>query len=1085
MFKNIFFIFLFVLVWAPVYPQFTTNGNASQVSCNCFDMTQSTANQNASFFSNTTIDLSSPFDYTFTLFFGCDDLGGEGMTFMLQSAGNNQIGGANIWNLAADGIAPSMLVEFDTRNNGTTTGTGQINNGDIAADHIDFLTNGSTDHNTNSLLAGPPVPTPNLENCQDRFVRITWNPGTNTMDVYLDDLVTPITSLTNDIVNNVFGGNPNVHWGWTASTGALPNEQRVCLSLDASFTNSAATCASTPVNFTADVTSFYPIVSYDWDFEANGTIDANGVNATYTFPSDGLYDVVLIVEDDQGCIVTDTLNFGVGFDLDINATATNVCPGGTVDLEAEPTPYIASQCQFTLTIGDTWGDGWNGNTVEIYENGTSIGTYFASNFGGGGGSPTETFNLFLNQGSTIDVCFNDNINNSLGEIFYSLEDGSGNVLVDQLPGTVTMGLGCSSFTVNCGLTPPTYNYTWTVISGTGTLDNYNIQNPEATVPDATTYEVTAEDQNSGCINTETITITVEPPVTAIISGNETVCQGDAADLTITFTGNPPYEFIYDFGSGPVGPISGINTSPYTLSVTDGGTYTITSVNGDGCPGTPSGSATVTVIAPPDVQIDPDIDYCDGEPVADVNAISTNGGTVNWYDDAGLTNLVGTGNSFTPPPLSVGSHTFYAQEEEGVLGCTGAVDDITITINPIPGPPTVTGNNTICDGDPAPAQTASGDPGAVFTWYDGGGNNVGFGTSFTPGSLTPGANNFSVTQTTNGCESNPQNFTITVNPTPGTINLGPDATYCENDPIADINVTPTNGGDIIWTSDAQGNNTIFTGNPYTPPGVVGVTTYYAYESLNGCDGPISDITITVNEAPAVLLPDTAFLCIGDSIQLFAENNGYDLLWDTGDTTATIWVGPDVTTSYEITTTNNCGTNSDQILVVVQPLPNIMTINDINTGLGADLTLSASGGETFYWEPQVGTCQNSNCSNYYIIPEQTDTFVVYGTDEYGCENTDTVIVTIDGDMEVFVPNIFSPNGDGWNDELVVKGPKLSDFHLMIFDRWGKLMFESDQQKIRWDGTFNDEPVSEGVYVYMLKGKTLLDKQIDKNGNVMVTR
>lgn len=1074
-----------MLSWNVSFSQYTTNGDATQTSCNCFQITNDNANESGSFFNNTTIDLNNPFDFTFTTFFGCDDLGGEGMTFMLQSVGPNQLGGGAEYELGADGIIPSLLVEFDTRNNGTVTGTGQVNNGDVSADHIDVLTDGSTNHNSGSILGGGPVPVTNLENCQDRFIRITWDPGTTTLEIYIDNLVTPVATLNNDIINTVFGGSSNVYWGWTGYSGALSNEHKVCLSLDAGFTNSAATCAGTPVNFNADVTSFYPIVSYDWDFEANGTIDASGPNATYTFPTDGLYDVVLIVEDDQGCVVTDTLNFGVGFELDINSLTTNVCPGGTVDLEADPTPYVASQCEFTLTVGDTWGDGWNSNTIEVFENGVSQGTYFSSNVGGGGGSPTETFILFFNQGSTIDVCFNDNVNNALGEIFYSLEDANGNVLVDQPAGSVTMGLGCSSFTVNCGLTPPTYNYTWTVTGGTGTLDNYNIQNPEATVPDATTYEVTAEDQNSGCTNTESITITVDPPVTADISGNETICQGDDADLTVTFTGNPPYEFTYDFGSGPVGPITGINTSPYTLTVSDAGTYTITSVSGDGCAGTATGSATVTVITPPDVQIDPDVDYCDGEPVADVNVVSSNGGTVKWYDDAALTNQVGTGNTFTPPALAVGSHTFYAQEEDNAQGCTGAVDEITITIHPIPNPPSVSGDDEICDGDPSPAQTASGDAGASFEWYDGGGSSAGTGSSFTPSGLSVGNNNFSVTQTVNGCESNPANFSITVNPTPGAINLGSDTTYCEGEVISDINVTPTIGGDINWSTDAQGNNNIFTGNPFSPPGTVGINTYYAYESLNGCEGPISDVTITVNEAPAVILQDTVYLCIGDSIELFAENNGYDLLWNTGDTTATIWVNPDTTTTYEITTSNNCGTSSDEVVVVVQPLPNVMTSNDITTGLGADLTLSANGAESFVWEPDLGECQNNSCSNLYFIPTEETTFIVYGTDEYGCVNSDTIVININGDMEVFVPNIFSPNSDGWNDELVIKGPKLSNFQIMIFDRWGKIVFESDQQKIKWNGTKNNEPLDQGVYVYMLKGTTLLGKQIEQNGNIMLAR
>ena len=97
--------------------------------------------------------------------------------------------------------------------------------GDPGFDHLAFQINGDTDHDGSNNLVGP-ITLSNIEDGDDKCFRIEWNPGTFELSGNLDG--TPIRYV-GDIVNDIFGGNPNVHWGFTASTGGSNNEQRVCI----------------------------------------------------------------------------------------------------------------------------------------------------------------------------------------------------------------------------------------------------------------------------------------------------------------------------------------------------------------------------------------------------------------------------------------------------------------------------------------------------------------------------------------------------------------------------------------------------------------------------------------------------------------------------------------------------------------------------------------------------------------------------------------------------------------------------------------------------------------------------------------
>lgn len=213
---TIFFIFF----TSTTQGQFILNGTASQLDENCYQLTPASPNAIASIWQEDQISLTSSFDLQFNMNFGCTDIGADGMVFVLhtnptqlgQSGGD--IGyGAN--------FIPSLAVEFDTYDN--------IVNADLAADHIAILRDGIVDHNNPGSLAGPinaSSTVNNIEDCNYHPVRIIWDADNMILDVYFDCIFR--LSYSGDIINDIFGGDPMVYWGFTGSTGGKTNVQSIC-----------------------------------------------------------------------------------------------------------------------------------------------------------------------------------------------------------------------------------------------------------------------------------------------------------------------------------------------------------------------------------------------------------------------------------------------------------------------------------------------------------------------------------------------------------------------------------------------------------------------------------------------------------------------------------------------------------------------------------------------------------------------------------------------------------------------------------------------------------------------------------------
>jgi len=316
---------------------YVTNGSASSLGGDCFQLTPALNSQGGSVWFQNKLSLSSDFTIQASLNLGSkDNDGADGMAFVLQPlcTGLGGIGGG----IGYLGINPSLAVEYDT-----------WQNIDPPEDHIALQSNGDLSHTGANNLAGP-VTLANIENGAYHPTVISWDAGTQTLDVTFDG--NPIYSYTGDIVTNIFGGVTDVFWGFTAATGSANNDQRVCITnvsfvaqtpytvTDTSCPNSSD--GSIDLNITGGVGPF----TFLWSTGATSEDISGLTSGTYTVD----------VTDANGCVSNYTIS--VGFTADTEPP-TVTCPADIV-VNNDP-----GQCGATVNYNVSFGDNCPGVSLVL------------------------------------------------------------------------------------------------------------------------------------------------------------------------------------------------------------------------------------------------------------------------------------------------------------------------------------------------------------------------------------------------------------------------------------------------------------------------------------------------------------------------------------------------------------------------------------------------------------------------------------------------------------------------------------------------------------------------------------------------
>jgi gliding motility-associated-like protein len=308
--------------------------------------------------------------------------------------------------------------------------------------------------------------------------------------------------------------------------------------------------------------------------------------------------------------------------------------------------------------------------------------------------------------------------------------------------------------------------------------------------------------------------------------------------------------------------------------------------------------------------------------------------------------------------------------------------------------------------------------------------------------------------------------VNANPTTTAINNGP---VCENTTLV---LTATGGSTYAWTGvnnfSGSGSSVIISPAKQTQIGKY----YVLVTDDNGC---ISTDSTSVNVKAAPVAATTfseVTICSGKTVQLVSSGGSvYSWLPPTALSSSTIanpTASPASTTLYVVTVTNQLAcSDTASVIVTVEESPTANAGPDKTIIQGNTVTLSGSAtGQsiTYSWAPPV-YMDNPQILQPVVNPPSDINYILKVVSSNGC-GTAADTMHVFWYKDIYVPSAFTPNGDGLNDTWKIPSlSAFSSFEVVVFDRWGKLVFQGKNTSTPWDGTYHGTPAPVGSYVYQI--------------------
>jgi len=670
------------------------------------------------------------------------------------------------------------------------------------------------------------------------------------------------------------------------------------------------------------------------------------------------------------------------------------------------------------------------------------------------------------------------------------QGNTANYSVINVPGTMyswsNLPTGASFTSANNSVSSSSININW----GTAAPGTYSVL-------------VTPSDACGTAPGTaQTVAVTVPPPPTPLsITGPTMVCLNSPITLASNYTADNTWS-------------TGETTS--TISVNAPGVYTLTALSACGPLNTsytvglnPAANASITPNGP--------TTFCQGNSV--ILSSGTPGGANNWS----------TGES--SPTITVTTSGVYTLTVNTVCGTDASTISITVnptTINPVI---TASGPTMFCAGDSVllsssfatgnswstgattptimvhnagtytltvtdvcatasvtqtvvitPSVTAAISASGPTTFCQGGdvvlSSNAPNGNTWSNGATTQTisvntAGVYTLTVSAS-CGTATAVQQIIVNPLPTASITAASTAICPGDSVL---LTASGGATYLWSTGQTGNSIY-----------VHSAGSYTLAAANGCGTVVSTpVTIAPLSPPNAQISGATQVCAGDALVLTASG-GSTYLWSTGATTSTISVSSSGT--YTVGVGNSCGIGIASTTISVSTVTANFTA-DVTTGnapLAVQFTNSSSSNTvSASWNFGDGGSSTNNAPSHTFTSPGVYTVTLSVQNANGCTDTYTLdILVIANASAIQIPNVFTPNDDHVNDYFTIKTVGINDFHLSIYDRWGKLVMETSDAAKGWDGkSASGNEAADGTYFYIVTAKGEDNKSYEEKGTVNLYR
>ncbi len=797
-------------------------------------------------------------------------------------------------------------------------------------------------------------------------------------------------------------------------------------------------CNGFTVNFSNDNQS--PLnQTYFWDFGVPSLTNdtSNLPNPVYTYPDTGVYVYKLVVNRNQPC-------------GDSMSQVIKVYPGFFPGFKWTG-QCVNSPVQFMDTTATTYGivNSWSwdfGNPSTLAD------TSHVAN-------PLYTFPNAGNPNVRLIVSNSKGCNDTVSVPVNIINN-------PVVTATFKDTAYCGKDTIQLHATSGNMGtYSWSPATN---IINGNTANPFVFPSTSAKYVVKLD--AGGCFATDTINVNPVPDLTtSITSSSANICEEDTITLSAA-ANHSPVQFLWSPATS-LSSFSGQSTRAFPASNT---TYTLSTRWGNNCIATASQTINVKKLAVANAGTD--TSFCAGTPGVMLNA--SGGNNYTWTPAAGLSDP-----NISNPIANPQSATRYIVSV-GITGCNTRRNDSVLVTPGMPPIISLTKDTLICVIDTLQLD-ASAPLATQFSWTPN--YNISNQNVASP-KVSPDIPSTYYVKVIDGFKCvNTDSVFVDVKQFV-TIDAGNDTTICRGDAV---NLQPVSDAlSYSWTPAATLDNKNLKSPTATP---VNTTTYTVIGNIGKCQS-IDVVTVNVVPYPKAFAGNDTAICFNGVAQLRASG-GSKYVWSPASFLSDPNIAnpvsiPGATITYTVTVTDTLGCSkpaSDDIIVTVFP-PIAVDAGPRDTAIVVNqpLQLHATGGQNYLWSPSTGL-SNPNIADPVSRISDNQQYVLKASNSAGCSGTDTINITVyKVDPGLYMPNAFTPNGDNLNEvfRAVPLGMKKLNF-FRIYDRYGQLLFSTDQLNAGWDGYYKGKPQNPGVYVWIVEGIDYQDQKIFKKGIVTLIR